>query len=62
MPRTRPRLARDAVVRLWLDRQGLSAPRGSRRLTKRTFVDHLQRTGALQLDSINVVERTPGSP
>lgn len=47
---------RESAVRLWLQRQGLSRPR-TRRLTKAVFVEHLQRTGGLQLDSINVLER-----
>jgi uncharacterized protein YcaQ len=51
-----PRLAREQVVRLWLDRQGLLRPRG-RRLTRRALVEHLERTGGLQLDSVNVVDR-----
>lgn len=52
-----PRLSRDAVVRLWLHRQGLSRPRGSVGLNATTFIDHLERTGALQLDSVNVLDR-----
>ncbi len=51
-----PRLSRDTAVRLWLDRQGLLRPRG-RRLTRRALVEHLERTGGLQLDSVNVLER-----
>ena len=51
-----PRLTREQVIRLWLDRQGLLRPRG-RRLTRRALVDHLERTGGLQLDSVNVVDR-----
>ena len=47
---------RELVVRLWLHRQGLVRPR-TQGLTKARFVDHLQRTGGLQLDSINVLER-----
>jgi uncharacterized protein YcaQ len=50
------RLTLDEVVRLWLHRQGLLRPRG-RRLTKRAFTDHLERTGGLQLDSVNVLDR-----
>lgn len=45
------------VIRLWLQRQGLSAPRGSESLTPATFQDHLVRTGALQMDSVNVIDR-----
>ena len=44
-------------MRLWFHRQGLSAPRGSRKLGKRTLTEHLERTGALQLDSVNVLDR-----
>jgi uncharacterized protein YcaQ len=44
-------------LRLWFYRQGLSRPHASDRLTRGRFVDHLERTGALQLDTINVVER-----
>jgi len=51
------RFDRDAVVRLWLHRQGLARPRGEARLDREAFVDHLERTGALQLDSVNVVDR-----
>jgi uncharacterized protein YcaQ len=47
---------REAVVRLWLHRQGLVRPR-VKRLGRAAFVDHLQRTGGLQLDSINVLDR-----
>jgi len=52
-----PRLERDAVVRLWLHRQGLAVPRATTPLTRTSFVDHLERTGALQLDSVNAVDR-----
>ena len=51
------RLSPDAVVRLWLHRQGLARPRGSSRLDRRAFVDHLERTGGLQLDSVSAVDR-----
>lgn len=50
-------VSREDVVRLWLDRQGLIGPGGERKLTKRRFVQHLERTGGLQLDTINVVDR-----
>jgi uncharacterized protein YcaQ len=58
MPRREPAYAIDLedVVRLWFHRQGWSRPRGET-LTKRRFVDHLERTGGLQLDSVNVVDR-----
>ena len=57
MPRTLPHLTRDEVVKLWLHRQGLAAPRGGKSLTKRAFVDHLERAGALQIDPVNAVDR-----
>jgi uncharacterized protein len=50
------KLTRDQVIRLWLSRQGLLDPRG-RSLTRQTFLSHLKQTGALQLDSVNVVDR-----
>ena len=58
MPRrgTAYRIDLDTVRRLWLHRQGLTRPRG-RKLTKKAFVEHLERTGGLQLDSVNVVDR-----
>jgi uncharacterized protein YcaQ len=55
--RSPPRIDRESVVRLWLHRQGLTEPRASTRLTRRALVGHLERTGALQLDTINVLER-----
>jgi hypothetical protein len=57
VPRSLPRLSRADVVKLWLHRQGLAAPRASARLTKRAFVEHLERTGALQIDPVNAVDR-----
>jgi uncharacterized protein len=51
-----PRISLDAVRRLWFHRQGLSAPR-TQALGRDAFVDHLERTGGLQLDSINVLAR-----
>ena len=57
MPKVLPTFSRDAAVRLWLRRQGLDRPRGSLTLGPQTFTDHLERTGALQLDSVNVVDR-----
>ena len=57
MPRPVPRLTRADVIKLWLHRQGLAAPRGSARLTVRSFVGHLERTGALQIDPVNAVDR-----
>ena len=46
----------NSVRRLWLHRQGLANPR-ERRLTKKAFIKHLECTGALQMDTINVVDR-----
>lgn len=57
MRRSRPKLDRDAVIRLWLERQGLALPRGAHVLDAAAFTGHLERTGGLQLDSINVVDR-----
>ncbi|MYA33262.1 MAG: winged helix-turn-helix domain-containing protein [Gemmatimonadales bacterium] len=55
--RRRPTFSREAATRLWLRRQGLDRPRRSSPLDPAAFVDHLERTGALQLDSVNVVDR-----
>jgi len=52
-----PTLQPEQVVRLWLQRQGLSRPRGATPLTRKSLTDHLERTGALQLDTISAVER-----
>ncbi|MFT4539952.1 MAG: hypothetical protein ACI835_002401 [Planctomycetota bacterium] len=46
----------ELVRRLWFHRQGLARGRGSQ-LTQATFVDHLERCGALQLDTVNVLDR-----
>lgn len=51
-----PTIRRDAVVRLWLDRQGLLTP-GSSRFSRQAVTAHLERTGGLQLDTINVLDR-----
>ena len=45
------------AVRLWLHCQGMDRPRGSIRLTPGILGEFLEKVGALQLDSINVVER-----
>jgi len=50
-------IPRSQVVALWLHRQGLSAPRGTVPASAGALTDHLERTGALQLDTINVVDR-----
>jgi len=52
-----PAIEREAVVRLWLERQGLARARGESALNRRTFVAHLERTGGLQLDTVNVLTR-----
>jgi uncharacterized protein YcaQ len=58
MPRSQPPIIpREQARRLWLHCQGLSAPRGAVPLSKQSFTEHLERTGALQLDSINAVDR-----
>ena len=59
-PAAAPTVSREAVRRLWLERQGLHRPRGSEALTRRRFVALLEDTGGLQLDSVNVVERAHG--
>jgi len=51
-----PVVPREAVIRLWLDRQGLSRPQAAP-LDADALVVLLERTGALQLDSINVLDR-----
>ncbi len=56
MPKPLPRIEREQMIRLWLARQGLLGPRG-RRLTRAQFLDHLERCGALQLDSVNALAR-----
>ena len=45
------------AVRLWFHCQGMDTPRGSQSLTRETFVKLIERVGALQLDSVNVIER-----
>jgi uncharacterized protein len=50
------RVPLDHLLRLWFHRQGLTRPLG-RKLTRAAFVQHLERTGGLQLDSVNVVDR-----
>ena len=52
-----PAISHDHVVRLWLHQQGLATPRATTPLTRRAFTGHLEHTGALQLDSINVLDR-----
>lgn len=51
------RVSREDAVRLWLHLQGLSQPRGSRALEPETLTRHLEATGGLQLDSVNVLDR-----
>ena len=50
------RVGREQAVRLWFDRQALGAPRG-RAFTTEALSDLLERTGGLQLDSVNVLDR-----
>jgi len=50
-------VSRSDVIRLWLHRQGLARPRGESALTRSRFVQLLETTGGLQVDSINVVDR-----
>ncbi len=57
MTKKPPVIPVDAVVRLWFERQGLSHPRGTRPLTRPALSRHLEATGALQLDSVNVLDR-----
>ena len=57
MTRKQITVSHESVVRLWLLLQGLSEPRGTTPLTPDSLDDHLKRTGALQLDSVNVAER-----
>lgn len=52
-----PKIPREHVLRLWFARQGLAVPRGTRKLTRRTFREMLRETGGLQLDSVNVLDR-----
>ena len=51
-----PKVTREQVVRLWFQRQGLLSPRAVP-LTRKGLTTHLELTGALQVDTINVVER-----
>ena len=52
-PRTFPR---EAVAALFIERQWLDRPRG-RRLTAGSLIEFAERTGGLQIDSINVLDR-----
>ena len=54
---TPPTIPLDQVIRLWLRQQGLLSPLSGPPLTRAALVDHLERTGGLQVDTINVVER-----
>lgn len=51
-----PVVSKEDVVRLWFHRQGMTAPREAG-ITKKAFVAHLENTGGLQLDSVNVLDR-----
>lgn len=52
-----PEFSPDFVCRLWLARQGLLTVEAPRRLNRNSFVAHLEATGGLQVDSVNVVDR-----
>ncbi|MEZ4698043.1 MAG: crosslink repair DNA glycosylase YcaQ family protein [Rhodothermales bacterium] len=52
-----PTVTPEQVIRLWLRQQGLLNVDAPRRLTQRALSDHLESTGGLQLDSINVLDR-----
>ena len=47
----------ETAARLWFHCQGMHRPRGSIKLTPAILSGFLEQVGALQLDSINVVER-----
>lgn len=55
--KSKPSITRDEVVRLWLRCQGLSSPRGELSFDSSTLTAHLETTGGLQVDSINVLDR-----
>ena len=57
MPRSLPKVSLEQVRRLWFSRQGLLEPRGSLPFTRSAVTRWLESVGALQLDSINVLER-----
>lgn len=48
---------KEQIVALWLRRQGLLDLTQPRKLTRRSFVQHLESTGGLQVDSVNVLDR-----
>ncbi len=52
-----PRVSRRQAIGLWLSLQGLAAARGKVPLDRRSFLGHLEATGGLQLDSIQVLDR-----
>ncbi len=52
-----PTIDQQAVINLWFHRQGLSESRGTKKLNKKNLTAHLENTGAIQLDSVNVVDR-----
>ncbi|MHC4779384.1 MAG: winged helix-turn-helix domain-containing protein [Planctomycetota bacterium] len=56
MGRTSYRVSLDQVLNLWFLQQGLVEPRRGK-LTRKAFVSHLERTGGLQLDTVNAVDR-----
>ncbi|MEM8735787.1 MAG: crosslink repair DNA glycosylase YcaQ family protein, partial [Planctomycetota bacterium] len=57
MSSIKPILTQDQVNRLWLHQQGLLSLADRPKLTSKRFVRLLDKVGALQVDSVNVVER-----
>jgi len=57
MKKTLQKFTVDEVCRLWLSRQGLARPRGEAEMSPAHLKALLERVGALQLDSVNVVDR-----
>ena len=59
MPKTdsKPVITRQQVINLWLARQGLLSLAKKPKLNKSRFVQLLENTGGLQIDSVNVVDR-----
>ncbi|MCA9130606.1 MAG: YcaQ family DNA glycosylase [Planctomycetales bacterium] len=58
MQRTTPcQLTQQQVVRLWLHQQGLLDVSRPRKLDANSLTEHLETTGGLQVDSVNVLDR-----
>ena len=53
----KPEFSQQQVVRLWLARQGLLDLEKKPKLNKTRFVELLENTGGLQVDSVNVLDR-----